>query len=175
MPQVRPRVPGRWEVKSKWVPSGDHRGFELSYPALVKRWGAPPSDFTTQTSLCRLFSLSRTVVTVNATYLPSGDVAGEPTVVTLNQSPGVKARGACADAPPATRNRAVTVADRNVAIEVLHHADNEIRVPAGAQRGVTVSPVIQLRSIAVKRGGTRPDRFRSAAVRLSKPWSSSRP
>jgi hypothetical protein len=39
-----------------------------------------------------LFSLSRTVVTVNATSLPSGDTAGALTVVTLYQSAGVNAR-----------------------------------------------------------------------------------
>jgi predicted ATPase len=46
-----------------------------------------------------------------------------------------------------------------VAIEVLHHADIETRTPVGAERGVNVSPVIHLRSVAVKRGRTGHDRF----------------
>lgn len=39
-----------------------------------------------------MFSDSRTVVTVNATHLPSGDTAGLETFVRRYQSPGAKAR-----------------------------------------------------------------------------------
>jgi hypothetical protein len=54
--------------------------------------GSPPWAGTIQTSACRLFSAATTVVTVKATCFPSGDTAGELTVVTRYQSAGVKAR-----------------------------------------------------------------------------------
>jgi hypothetical protein len=59
----------------------------------VKRRGAtedPACVDATHTSECRLFSASRTVVTVIATHFPSGDIAGDPTMVTPYQSAGVK-------------------------------------------------------------------------------------
>src|SRR5688572_19889627 len=98
---VRPLAPGRVEVKSRYFPSAEKRGFVLSVLGEVKRTGSPPAVGTTQTSACRLFSDSRTVVTVNATRRPSGDTAGALSVVTLYQSAGVKARrlwavGVCA-------------------------------------------------------------------------------
>src|SRR5688500_10975999 len=93
-PHVRLREPGRVDVKSKYLPSGEKRGFELSVLGEVYRVGSPPAAGTTHTSLCRLFSLSRTVVTVNATSFPSGETAGADKVVTLYQSAGVNARRA---------------------------------------------------------------------------------
>jgi hypothetical protein len=62
-----------------------------------------------------LFSDSFTVVTVIATSRPSGDIAGEPTVVTRYQSEGVNARFAVcwADAPAAQKSsRKTTLIDR---------------------------------------------------------------
>jgi hypothetical protein len=82
------------ELNNRYFPSAENRGFELSVLGDVYRVAEPPETGTTQTSLCRLFSLSRTVVTVNATSLPSGDTAGALSVVTRYQSLGVKARGA---------------------------------------------------------------------------------
>jgi hypothetical protein len=91
-PQVFAREPARVELKSRYFPSGENRGFELSVLGDVYRVGSPPPTGTTHTSLCRLFSLSRTVVTVNATSLPSGETAGALNVVSLYQSAGVNAR-----------------------------------------------------------------------------------
>src|SRR6478752_4704865 len=91
-PQVRAREPGRVELKSRYFPSGEKRGFELSVLGDVYRVASPPATGTTHTSLCRLFSLSRTVVTVNATSFPSGETAGALSVVSLYQSAGVNAR-----------------------------------------------------------------------------------
>src|SRR5688500_6585493 len=91
-PHVRTVDPGRVELKSRYLPSGEKRGFELSVLGDVYRVASPPAAGTTHTSACRLFSLSRTVVTVNATSLPSGDMAGAESVVTLYQSAGVYAR-----------------------------------------------------------------------------------
>jgi hypothetical protein len=78
-----PFPPARCEVNSRWRPSGVKRGLLLSVLGLVNRVGVPPAVGTTQTSLCRRFSASRTVVTVKATRRPSGDTAGVPTVVIL--------------------------------------------------------------------------------------------
>src|SRR5689334_22935523 len=91
-PHVRAFDPGRVELKSRYLPSAEKRGFELSVLGDVYRVASPPATGTTQISLCRLFSLSRTVVTVNATSLPSGETAGAESVVTLYQSAGVNAR-----------------------------------------------------------------------------------
>src|SRR5262245_13922509 len=70
----------RWrpplEVTTSAFPSGDQRGVLLSTPTGVRRAGAPPPTGTIHTPDTRLFSLSRTVVTVNAIHLPSGDIAG---------------------------------------------------------------------------------------------------
>jgi hypothetical protein len=85
---------GRVELKSSSRPSGDQRGPLLSRLGLVRRVGSPPSVPTSQISECRLFSLSRTVVTVKATHLPSGDIAGALTVLSRYQSTAVKARPA---------------------------------------------------------------------------------
>src|SRR5881397_2056214 len=92
MAQLFPLPPGRVELKKRYFPSGDQRGAELSVPGEVKRCGSPPAVGTTQISLCRLFSASRTVVTVKATRSPAGDIAGAPTVVSRYQSAGWKGR-----------------------------------------------------------------------------------
>src|SRR5689334_18927821 len=89
---VRARDPGRVELNSRYFPSAENLGCELSVLGDVYRVASPPAIGTTQTSLCRLFSLSRTVVTVNATSLPSGETAGVDSVVSLYQSAGVNAR-----------------------------------------------------------------------------------
>src|SRR5678816_210003 len=91
-PQVRAPEPGRVELKSRYLPSGEKRGFEPSVLGDVYRVASPPATGTTHTSLWRLFSASRTVVTVNATSFPSGETAGPLNVVTLYQSAGVNAR-----------------------------------------------------------------------------------
>ena len=91
-PQLRALLPGRLELKSSSFPSGDQRGFMLSMLGEVNRCGSPPSVPTTQISEWRLFSASRTVVTVTATQRPSGETAEELSVVTRYQSLGVKAR-----------------------------------------------------------------------------------
>ena len=91
-PPVRARELGRVELKSRYFPSGEKRGFELSVLGDVYRVASPPATGTTHTSLWRLFSASRTVVTVNATSFPSGETAGPLNVVTLYQSAGVNAR-----------------------------------------------------------------------------------
>jgi hypothetical protein len=80
------------ELKRRYFPSGEKRGFELSVLGDVYRIASPPATGTTHTSLCRLFSLSRTVVTVNATSFPSGETAGALNVVSRYQSAGVNAR-----------------------------------------------------------------------------------
>src|SRR5512144_2053869 len=90
--QVVPFPPSRFEAKKRYAPVGDQRGLVLSVPGEVYRCGSPPAVLATQTSLWRLFSASRTVVTVNATRLPSGESAGELTVVRRYQSAGVNAR-----------------------------------------------------------------------------------
>jgi len=89
---VRAFEPGRVELKRRYFPSGENRGFELSVLGDVYRVASPPATGTTHTSLCRLFSLSRIVVTVKATSFPSGETAGALKVVTLYQSAGVNAR-----------------------------------------------------------------------------------
>src|SRR5690625_470605 len=80
-------------------PSSDLLGFELSVPGEVRRTGSPPSAPTSQISECRLLADSLTVVTVKAICLPSGERAGELTVVTRYQSAGVKARPLCPSCP----------------------------------------------------------------------------
>jgi hypothetical protein len=112
---VDPLPPGRLDVKNSIEPSCDQRGFELSVPGDVHRTGSPPAVGTTQTSECRLFSDSFTVVTVIATSRPSGDIAGEPTVVPRYLSVGVNARFAVcwADAPAAHKSSSnTTLIDR---------------------------------------------------------------
>src|SRR5262245_55743074 len=89
---VRAREPGRVDANNKYLPSAENLGCELSVLGDVYRVASPPAAGTTQISLCRLFSLSRTVVTVNAISLPSGETAGADSVVTLYQSAGVNAR-----------------------------------------------------------------------------------
>src|SRR6476620_6108781 len=102
-----PLPPARVDVKKSHLPSGDHCGAVLSVPGDVNRCGSPPAVGTTQTSLCRLFSASRTVVTVTATRSPAGDIAGALNVVTLYQSASWKARGVdCAVAFAATQTEA---------------------------------------------------------------------
>src|SRR6476661_8102624 len=49
--QVFPFPPGRFEVKSRYRPSGDQRGALLSWLGEVKRFGSPPVVGTTQISL----------------------------------------------------------------------------------------------------------------------------
>ena len=90
---VFPRPPGLFELKNRYLPSADHCGFELSVLGDVQRSGWPPALFTTQISLWRRFSLSRTVVTVIAMRLPSGDTAGALTVESRYQSASIMARG----------------------------------------------------------------------------------
>jgi len=99
---VRAFEPGRVELNRRYFPSAEKRGFELSVLGEVYHVASPPAVGTTQTSLWRLFSLSRTVVTVNATSFPSGDTAGALRVVTLYQSAGVNARRAAFVAVAAT-------------------------------------------------------------------------
>src|SRR3954468_16164292 len=67
---VLPLPPPRCDVKTRYFPSGDHRGFELSVPGDVKRCGSPPVYGTTHTSRWYLLSFSFTVCTVNATRWP---------------------------------------------------------------------------------------------------------
>src|SRR6185312_1281804 len=75
----------------------------------------PPAVGTIQISLCRLFSDSRTVVTVIATFPPSGESDGALTVVTLYQSSGVKAclaaAGCCAPAIAAGNSKPTATAE----------------------------------------------------------------
>src|SRR6185312_9200316 len=75
----------------------------------------PPAVGTIQISLCRLFSDSRTVVTVIATFPPSGESDGALTVVTLYQSSGVKAclaaAGCCAPAIAAGNSKPTAAAE----------------------------------------------------------------
>src|SRR3954452_19191717 len=91
---VRAFEPVRTELNSRDFPSAEKRGFELSVLGDVYRVASPPAVGTTQTSLWRLLSFSRTVVTVNATSFPSAETAGPLRVVTLYQSAGVNARRA---------------------------------------------------------------------------------
>src|SRR5690242_17184804 len=110
---VEPRPPGRFDVKNRYFPSPEKRGLLLSVPGEVYRTGWPPFVGATQISECRLFSDSRTVVTVKATRAPSGDSAGVLTVVTLYQSLKVMARLAapcCCCAFSAADERTSTVA-----------------------------------------------------------------
>ena len=86
MAHVFPFPPVRDDVKKRYLPSGDHLGEVLSVPGDVNRCGSPPALGTTQISLCRLFSASRTVVTVNAIRSPVGETAGAVSVVSLYQS-----------------------------------------------------------------------------------------
>src|ERR1700738_4520129 len=95
--QLFPFPPGRGEVKNRMRPSADQRGALLSVLGDVKRCGSPPAVGTTQISLCRLFSASRTVVTVKATRSPAGDIAGALSVVRRYQSASWKARRAGAE------------------------------------------------------------------------------
>ena len=80
------------DVRTSVLPSGDQRGVLLSMFDGEIRVGDPPPVAAIQTSDCRLFSASRTAVTVNATHFPSGDIAGCRTVATRYQSWSVKAR-----------------------------------------------------------------------------------
>jgi hypothetical protein len=86
MAQLFPFPPGRDDGKKRYFPSGDQRGALLSVLGDVKRCGSPPAVGTTQTSLCRRFSASRTVVTVTAIRSPLGDIAGALSVVSRYQS-----------------------------------------------------------------------------------------
>ena len=86
MAQLLPFPPARNDVKKRYFPSGDHRGALLSVPGEVKRCGSPPAVGTTQISLCRLFSFSRTVVPVTATRSPAGEMAGALRVTRRYQS-----------------------------------------------------------------------------------------
>src|SRR6476620_913921 len=110
--------PVRVEVKNRNRPSGDQRGDVLSWLGDVNRFGSPPAVGTTQISLWRLFSASRTVVKVKATRSPEGDMAGALSVVSLYQSASWKARGAAAccaasgaaaSSPSAAREREVNI------------------------------------------------------------------
>src|SRR5678816_4523194 len=110
---VRAFEPVRTELNSRYFPSAEKRGFELSVLGDVYRVASPPAVGTTQTSLWRLLSFSRTVVTVNATSFPSGDTAGALSVVTLYQSAGVNARRApLEDAVVAVAGRACAASSR---------------------------------------------------------------
>src|SRR5690348_2562352 len=91
MAHCGPRPPGRVDVKYSTRPSSEYPGALLSVLGVVSRTGSPPVSGTIHTSECRLFSASRTVVTVKATFFPSGDSAGALTFVTLYQSAGVNA------------------------------------------------------------------------------------
>src|SRR5258705_9440927 len=93
--QVLPFPPGRCDVNTRYFPSGDQRGLELSVLGDVKRLGSPPDVGTTQTSRWYLSSFSLTVCTWNAMRLPSGEIAGELRTVSLYQSLRAKARLAC--------------------------------------------------------------------------------
>src|SRR5689334_9323128 len=77
------------------LPSGDQRGAKLSVLGEVNRTGAPPDVFATHTSRWYLLSRSFTVITVNATWLPSGDSVGCDSVETLYQSASWNARLVC--------------------------------------------------------------------------------
>ena len=104
--QVLPRVYGRVDVKNSVRPSSDHRGAVLSNAGEVMRLEGPPATGCSHTSAWRLFSVSRTVVTVNAIRLPSGDNVGPATREIRYQSAGVKARPPdCANAGPAAMVR----------------------------------------------------------------------
>src|SRR5467141_3133040 len=103
---VLPFPPGRCEVNTRYLPSGDQRGFELSALGDVNRSGSPHplgalcgvpghAVATTHTSRWYLLSFSLTVCTWNAMRLPSGDIAGELNVVSLYQSLSAKGRFAC--------------------------------------------------------------------------------
>src|SRR5690606_38983449 len=96
---VDPLPPCRCDLNNRYFPSCDQRGFQLSVPGDVERTGSPPAAGTTHTSEGRRFSAASTVVTGKATRLPSGDIAGELTVVTRCQSAGWKARFCCPVTP----------------------------------------------------------------------------
>src|SRR5215510_15513173 len=72
----------------------------------MRRDGPPASDWI-QTSVCRAFFSSSTVVTVNARVLPSGDSVPPPTRAILYQSSGVKARLPWAASAVADRSRMI--------------------------------------------------------------------
>src|SRR6478672_28673 len=110
-----PFPPVRDDVKNSHLPSGDQYGALLSVPGDVNRCGSPPAVGTTHTSLCRLFSVSRTVVTVTATRSPAGDIAGALSVVSLYQSASWKARcgAACCAATDETASSDAAAARRN--------------------------------------------------------------
>src|SRR4051812_24888824 len=112
--QVFPLPPGRVDVKNRYFPSGDQRAALLSVLGDVKRCGSPPAVGTTQISLCRLFSASRTVVTVTATRSPAGDMAGALSVVSRYQSRSWKARlgAACCANAVETHSGAMTARKR---------------------------------------------------------------
>src|SRR5258708_33761989 len=95
MAHAFPLPPARCEVNRRYRPSGDQRDRLLSVPGDVRRLGSPPVVDTIQTSLCRLLSDSRTVVSVNATRSPEGDMAGDAIVPLRDRSVGWKRRGAC--------------------------------------------------------------------------------
>src|SRR5690349_17154899 len=90
--QVLPFPPVRLDVKIRYLPSADHRGLLLSVLGDVKRIGSPPLVGAIQISRWYLLSCSLMVCTVNATRLPSGDIAVLLSVESLYQSAGVKAR-----------------------------------------------------------------------------------
>ena len=100
-----PRPPGRSEVKNKVLPSGDQRGLALSKFGDVTRRADPPVNDWIQTSLCRLFSASFTVVSVKATVLPSGERVAPASRVTRYQSESSNARPCALAASGAASSR----------------------------------------------------------------------
>ena len=64
LPAPDPPGSGRFEVKTRWRPSGVQRGEEALKLGLVTRVASPePSAFASRISLWRRFSSSRTEVT----------------------------------------------------------------------------------------------------------------
>src|SRR5688500_16717585 len=90
--QVLPLPPGRCDVNSSSLPSGDQRGLVLSVLGDVKRRASPPAVGTTQTSRWYLLSFSSAVCTWKAICDPSGDIAGADSTESRYQSASVNAR-----------------------------------------------------------------------------------
>jgi hypothetical protein len=136
------------DEKWRYAPSCDQRGLELEKAGEVRRTGSPPAVGTIQTSECRSFSPSFTVVTVKATCRPSGDMAGEDTVWRRYQSWGVKALPWVAGAAVAT-------------------LDACARTGAGASAGDTARERAKKRADILRIGDSgRADRERNRTVTL---------
>src|SRR5438876_261947 len=131
---VLPFPPGRCDVKISSLPSGDHRGLELSVLGDVRRCASPPAVGTIHTSRWYLLSFSFTVCTVNAMRLASGDIAGAGVAIAASVALSRF------DARIARWSRSAAVQGDSSRFQVVHHltwvTETQLTIAAAATWGV---------------------------------------